>query len=137
MKQKILSFFFIINFVCCTDLYGHMTCTKSLGLNPLRLKLYSKSNASLGKVKSMEEFKNKCLFDTEKTRNGGEISYVPSSSKQNFLHENSNSSEFEDLNVFVLNFQMINNDIVHVNFLEYENILNKFHKGNYIFELLF
>lgn len=119
MKKKFFLLFIFINFVRSSDWSKYITCTKSFGLNPLRMKLYSKSNSLLDKIESTEDFKQKCLLDP-KTSDGGELSYVPSSNKKEFLHVNPNGMEFEELNVFVLDFQMINNDIVHVNFLDYE-----------------
>lgn len=98
-----------------------MICTNQFSLLPVRYQLYSMADPKTSRVNSVAELTESCKHISIKNSTfHKELYYSKKFNKRETLFSGPAGDEY--LNVFVLDFRMINNDVIYINFLDYEKI---------------
>lgn len=118
--EKIKSCYFISIFMVLltSESQASLMCTNQFSILPMRLESFVKSSPTDQAVSSPH-----CHFSPENSTLDTHREYYFTRSKDTYLTKNASyHSVYEDLNIFILDFRMINSDVVYLDFLNYEKI---------------
>lgn len=128
--EKMNSFYFISIFMnlLASESQASMMCTNQFSILPMRLESFVKSSPTDQAVSSPQ-----CHFSPENSSTlDTHREYYFTRSKDTYLTKNANyHSVYEDLNIFILDFRVVNSDVVYLDFLNYEKIQDS-KKSKYI-----
>ena len=110
-----------------------MVCSNQFAIQPLRLEFFRRPNTKKQTVPSLQELVDKCHYKSEIGVGSSHNYYFSKSSHYLKNARNASSQDSDNLNVFILDFRMVNSDVVYLDFFNYEKILNSKNSENIFF----